>query len=104
MNLTIDVGNTFIKAAIFEGRDLLHSYYHLQKEDLAKIAQESTFQYVLISSVKKDNFELLSLFNACEKCMLLTADMSIPLKNLYKTPQTLGMDRVCGAVGSIDIF
>src|SRR4051794_34844716 len=104
MNLVIDIGNSFIKAGIFEGKELLHAYYHLKKEDLIKIAQESTFQFVLVSSVKEDSSEIVSFFNACESCLQLSSETDIPLNNHYKTPKTLGMDRICGAVGSALVF
>lgn len=103
MNLAIDIGNTFIKAGLFKDRELIHSYHYLKEEDLDSIISTQNPEAAIISSVRKDISSVKSLF-ASDKCLIMNPNLKVPVSNLYKTPQTLGMDRLAAVIGAMEVF
>ncbi len=104
MNLVVDVGNTFIKFAVFKKNDLLFDEYFKASFYLEKVKSIfetfPTITHAVISSVgklDKKAFEVLSLF-----CQVHAASQNskVPFKNSYATPQTLGIDRIALATGA----
>ncbi len=98
MNLIIDVGNTFIKTAVFEGDKILMKYKFKQDLFLNKVEEIfDSYPYItdaIISSVSnlpENNLKALSVF--C-KVHQLSNKSKVPFKNLYTTPETLGVDRI----------
>jgi type III pantothenate kinase len=104
MILAVDVGNTRIKAAVFEGNTLLESFVFL------KTALEKSIQYILekykntsdivvasVSDVEKQAF--FSFENAVNIHFVSHKD-AFPFVNRYETPQTLGIDRMVLAAGA----
>jgi len=103
MHLVIDIGNTRVKLACFDGKEMV--YFHqghrddlLQLPDLvpdfgrisAAIYTPSSFE----NSVFEDNVALIP-------CVIkLTYQTAVPIKNGYHSPKTLGMDRLAAAVGA----
>ncbi len=98
MNLIIDVGNTLVKLAVFDNESLTFKKSCL-KEDFLSTLQEFSSCYpkisdVIVSSV--GNFsegELLEIKNRY-RVFVLTHKDSIPFKNNYESPNTLGVDRI----------
>ncbi len=103
MNLCIDIGNTLVKIAVFDGDNLIRqeSYKDFDIADVEKIKMNFGVRRVIISSVKEDNpwfyTEMGKLF---EKSTILTSVTKIPITNEYKTPETLGKDRLAVVVGA----
>ncbi|MFD1551751.1 pantothenate kinase [Putridiphycobacter roseus] len=100
MNLILDQGNTYLKAAIFNGKDLMEkenfSYDAIEKfEEYCKLKHISN---AIISSVvhKQISLEFLNL----KKIIHLDENTGIPITNNYTTPKTLGRDRLANAVGA----
>jgi len=105
MYLIIDVGNTFVKLAVFENNKLknkqvvklnklLEETKHLKNSNL-KIKQ------AIISSVGKLTDQDISVLKVLFDLTILNSDTKLPFNNLYQTPTTLGVDRialVCAAV------
>ena len=98
--LIVDIGNTRMKCALFnaEGASLTfdcETTLESLKENLGEVA----FYGGLWSSVRVIPAELEVWFteNGVRK---FTCDTPVPIVNRYKTPQTLGMDRVAAAVGA----
>ena len=102
MNLIIDQGNTAIKLAIFEGNKILSKksflpedekimYSWLNEHDLGKIN-------VLVCNVSNKDLDLSFL----EINQLINLDHKTvqPLELDYKSPSTLGYDRLANAVGA----
>ena len=98
MNLIVDVGNTFVKTAVFEGTKILAEYKFEHKLFIIKIEEIFNFypniSYAIVASVAKlpeNNIKALSVF--C-KVHQLSSKSKVPFKNLYATPETLGVDRI----------
>lgn len=101
MKLIIDIGNTNAKIALFDGKNFF-SAKKLQEFSLINIINfTSNYKIVstIISTVKTVNDELLKIskyFNA----VILNKEILIPIKNKYKSLDTLGNDRLAGVVGA----
>ena len=86
MNLTLDIGNTAVKWATFEGRELKDCGVGMPDGWLAKA------DHTLACASGN-----LPKGIAVER---LTAATQLPIKLDYKTPETLGADRVADACGA----
>ena len=103
MNLLIDSGNTFTKAALCDA-EKIHSIQKINRvEDFHTIQKDFSPNNIIISSVNKDASEILAFFPKAKK-ILLDSKTPVPIKNLYKTPATLGMDRLADVVGATTLF
>ena len=103
MNLVIDSGNTRFKAATFSGMHLEKKYSFLNREELKDFLNHHTFDNAIVSSVSLDGNEMLGWIKASKK-KLLTHLLPLPIQIKYKTPETLGVDRIAAVCGAIDIF
>jgi len=104
MVLTVDVGNTRIKAAVFEGNKALENFV-FEKNELEKKIEKILKKFpncsdLVVASV--GNIEKQS-FLAFEKELnihFLTHEDVFPFINKYATPKTLGIDRMVLAAGA----
>jgi len=109
MNLVIDIGNSSTKYAIFKEEEMLAAYTIDNGNLLDIIAYAmavDNIKAVLLSAVIS-NFLTLKLITELHKKYFfieLNATTPLPLKNLYETPNTLGMDRLAVVVGANSIF
>ena len=108
MNLVLDVGNSFGKIAVCQGRDVLESavYAKITNREIAYFnARYEGIKGVIISSVVNDIRELVDYLGMLfDNCIELDHNTPIPLINRYRTPETLGYDRIAAAVGAYTIF
>lgn len=111
MNLTLDIGNTRIKAGLFKGRECLGSFAFTAGEwpqaltqGAQMIAPAAHIQYIGILSVGKMPLETAITFLSREypnaQILALQPGLSTPLISRYATPATLGMDRLALANGA----
>jgi type III pantothenate kinase len=105
MLLAIDAGNTQIKGAVFEQNTLLYKEiisFTDWKNSLNKILK--TFPNItdlVISSVGKLSKEDFFEFNSEMKIEFISNQSMFPFKNLYTSPETLGIDRMILASGAV---
>ncbi|MCD6346693.1 MAG: type III pantothenate kinase [Bacteroidales bacterium] len=108
MNLIIDAGNTQIKWAVYDSSVLLvkQSVDDWSDLDLSDILSNyPEIVYCIVSSTREYSSEyFLVLENYGVNIYWLTADTPLPMKIAYKTPQSLGLDRIAGAVGGLAEF
>ena len=98
--LIIDFGNTLTKMAVYSGEEeiFLSSIQNLTTNDLEKVRQQFAPKYAIAAGVvaMPDEVRKYLTKNFCfTEFTHLTA---IPIQNLYKTPETLGLDRLAVAV------
>jgi len=104
MNLIIDVGNTLVKYAVFDGKKLLTD----QQSKMEGFAQKikaifevyPKIDHAIIASVVRlpdKIFKVLSLFCPVH---LLSQTSKIPFRNSYASPETLGIDRIALATAA----
>lgn len=104
LNLVIDIGNTFAKAGLFSGDRQLHYFDQLSDRNILKLVRQEKPHEVLISSVRKGTQRLLKQISVYAHVSRLTHKTSLPFRNLYETPQTLGTDRIAGVAGAFFLF
>lgn len=97
-NLIIDIGNTRIKAALFNQKVLLWEDAYEDLDQARKSFASLQFEHCLISSVRWTHEELLKEFQF--DFLFLTHETACPIQNQYDSPKTLGLDRVAAAVGA----
>jgi type III pantothenate kinase len=98
MNLIIDVGNTFIKLAVFKN-NLLIKKINTSKEKFFEDFDRISMKYkniinVIISSVGFFSEEAISKIKDKYPAIILSHKTHLPFINKYKTPLTLGSDRI----------
>ena len=102
MDLTIDQGNTYCKAALFDD-DAIIAQFCVKNDsikDLKEDLQCFNIDKAIISSVSEP-IEVLSLLTQMDiKVSLLSHESKLPINIEYYTPETLGIDRVAAAVGA----
>lgn len=104
MNLIIDIGNTNTKLAVFEQNKLLKtrrcSVEKLPAEVGKICIQFSKIEQLLVSSVIEFSDRLFSELSQYGKVCVLNHKLKMPFKNLYTTPETLGLDRLALAAAA----
>lgn len=102
MNLAIDQGNTYCKMAIFE-QDKIIKLVKEKNENLNKlksVINEYSIERAIVSSVS-DYKRIETLLRDLKiPTISLTHSCNLPIKIQYKTPETLGLDRIAAAVGA----
>jgi len=106
-NLIIDRGNTLTKWALFEGNELLRNG-HLEANTTKALRKELSglpkAEVVLVSSVKKKSTALTEWAAKASKSIEFTYLTPVPIKNAYKTPKTLGLDRLAAVIGAWNFY
>ena len=98
MNLIIDVGNTKVKMAIFS-RDHLLKKVSVPYTDFEDTLDALTTQYpglkkAIWASVGKSFSKVYKELNKDLELVKLNSGTALPFSNKYKTPATLGVDRI----------
>jgi type III pantothenate kinase len=105
-NLVIDIGNTLTKIAVFKQDELVHTAHYSTIE--AKILLELIDQYqvnkAIISSVKKEAESWRNVLENKIDLKYFNAGMTAGVHNQYKTPQTLGLDRLAAVIGAKQLY
>lgn len=108
MNLVIDIGNTLTKVALFDNDGLMHmhSYHHFEAGDLPYYYKKHRINRAIISSVGVNPEQLYHHIKEKEKSRVLVLDQHTPLpfRVNYKTPETLGKDRLAAAAAAFHEF
>ena len=103
MYLIIDIGNTLHKAAVFskDGQLLeLQKYRQLTPNRLEQLFAQHKICHAILSSVGKYNADIEALIQQHCPLIILSSSTPLPIKIKYKTPYSLGPDRVANAVGA----
>jgi len=105
MNLAIDIGNSRIKWARFDGQKVVESGMTPESDikELHALISFHSIDDITISSVVKLDSEFLA-FCKKQNAMVIDSSTPIPITNNYSTPTTLGMDRLCAAIGAKSLF
>ena len=105
MILTVDVGNTRIKSAVFEN-NTLHELFIFDRSELQKKISIILKKYVeidvlVVASVGNVAFDDFLFLENRLKIEFITHEYHFPFNNKYKTPTTLGIDRMILASGAV---
>lgn len=105
MVLTVDVGNTRIKAAVFEGNSVLERFV-FDKNELEKKIEKILIKFqncsdLVVASVGDVEKKSFLIFEKKLTIHFLTHENAFPFVNKYATPKTLGIDRMVLAGGAV---
>ncbi|WP_299046741.1 type III pantothenate kinase [uncultured Polaribacter sp.] len=107
MNLIIDIGNTRVKAAVFEGTKVVEIFIFKKRSiisELKKIKEKYSISHAILSSVSKISEIKKKKMEEFLNVVSLTALTKVPFFNLYKTPNTLGVDRIALVANAVVKF
>lgn len=107
MNLIVDVGNTRTKIAYFKNNKLKEVVTASHKETnktISSMLSNNLINNVIISSVGHDTIVDIRLFKKIKNVIDLNNTTKVPFKNHYKTPKTLGVDRIALATAASEQF
>ncbi|MEH6703927.1 MAG: type III pantothenate kinase [Galbibacter orientalis] len=98
MNLIIDVGNSFIKVAVFKADKVVEVAQTAESDFLKKISNifenHPSIAKIMVSSVGKLSDAYIEGLSVFAPVLILNKNSKLPFKNEYATPNTLGVDRI----------
>ncbi|WP_264566465.1 type III pantothenate kinase [Flavobacterium sp. N3904] len=108
MILTIDVGNTRIKGAVFE-QDIALEYYVFSNIEIQKnieiiLKKYPNITHLIVASVRNIEKKVFLDFENKLKVWFISHDDLFPFTNEYSTPKTLGIDRMVLAAGATLLY
>jgi type III pantothenate kinase len=104
MLLAIDIGNTNIKTALFDGNNLVNLNIHQSVDDCKYFINRSSFNAAAISSVVPRTTETINNFlidSIHLHPFIISKDSNLHFSLYYKTISTLGIDRICAVEGAL---
>jgi type III pantothenate kinase len=104
MNIVIDNGNTRSKVGTFESDQLISKKIFGSIKELHAFLKVTEANNALVSSVTTPASDLSSWPLKAKQIFFLNHNLPLPIKNLYATPQTLGVDRLAAACGAHFLF
>lgn len=111
MLLAVNIGNTNISEALFDGKTMIDNFsFPVKKYSRLKL-KNAVKQYrisnCLISSV---NPKITQVFKKDFKSFtgispyIIGKDLAVPIKNFYRTPEKLGQDRLINAYAASKLY
>ncbi|MGY0391696.1 type III pantothenate kinase [Bizionia sp. KMM 8389] len=105
MNLIIDIGNTSVKLAVFQEDRILEKMITALEDFEKKIdklcEKYPNIQKTILSSVGLLSEKQLDYTKKRLNVMVLNSQLQLPFINNYKTPSTLGVDRIALAAAAV---
>lgn len=106
MHLVLDIGNSRVKAATFEG-DVLRARARWQGhpwQEILSWAYNQKAAHIILSSVAEVPSTVREALQRHARFVELTHTTPLPFRNAYRTPETLGKDRLAAAAGAQHLF
>ena len=109
MKLAIDIGNSAVKVSVFDKKNIPDTFVIEKEEQFNDLWVKEKFQKkvseIIVCSVRKTiSKNILVYKNKVEKFIVFSHSTSIPIKNCYSSPRTLGLDRLAAAAGAFHLF
>ncbi len=107
MNLVIDFGNTFTKLAVFEKNDMI-AYFQFDQLTVKQLMEIGikypSIKSAIISSVVDYSVEIKHFLEKKYSFFELGSDTPVPIVNKYRSPKTLGKDRIAAVVAASSLY
>jgi len=107
MRLIVDIGNTFTKLGVSNNDNLITDLVSFPNNNyqINDYISSRKIKKAIISTVGENNPELIGLLNKLNiSIVIFNKETPIPIKNMYKTPETLGVDRLAAIIGGYSLF
>ena len=103
--LVIDIGNTLVKLAVFNGPVLVEANHYSTVNDdlLQQLLNQHQITQAIFSSVKQPE-AWLSQLQQQVKLIRFERKMAGGIHNHYLTPHTLGLDRLAAVIGARHLY
>lgn len=105
--LTIDQGNTAAKAVLFDGDSIVEAFRFSTfgvEQAAALIARTEPYGVAYCAVGHLDARLAESLSRLSSRVLICSNRTPVPMRIVYATPHTLGIDRVCAALGANELF
>ncbi len=106
-NLLFDVGNTRAKIALYDERGIVGSVWKTENPligDIRAFVKGKNIKQAAISQVGRFPDRIKRFLKKEYGLVQLTEKTKVPIKNSYKTPRTLGKDRLAAVIGAFYMF
>jgi len=105
LKLIIDIGNTAVKTALFEDKQMISSAVlnDCTLQSILVFVEGQTISDAIVSSVKAIDTDLEQIIQHFD-AHFLSENTLLPITIDYKTPNTLGKDRIAAVVGVSFLF
>jgi len=106
VNLALDIGNTRTKIGLFGENELVEQaiWADWTLADLLAFGNHAGVKHVIVSSVAEPDETLREGLAEHFRVLELTHLTRLPFDNQYKTPKTLGKDRLAAVAGAQALF
>ena len=107
MNLVVDIGNTLLKLAVFDGGRLVAQQCvgELREETFAGLLGGARAARAVVASTRGEAPAIVEAVRRHTDYLLeFTPATPVPIGNAYLTPATLGRDRLAAAVGAAPLY
>jgi len=106
LNLIIDIGNTLQKIAVFNHDENVYcqSFQRITEDNLTLVLNKFPIIFSIISSVANLDKHVVKFLDANTKMIHYSHQTKLPVKILYQSAETLGLDRIANAVGAATLF
>lgn len=100
MNLAIDIGNTRIKTGVFDRNELVEAqvFDQIDQGSWQSLINKYGVTHVIVSSTAEEVDS--NLLQTPGVFLRLSSMTPVPIENGYRTPETLGQDRLAGMVAA----
>lgn len=98
LNLCIDIGNTRTKAALYNLDEEVGYYPDLKTEELVQLLKIKDLMVCISKSGENNAVE--DILKLKDKYNIVSNKSRLPIRLNYKTPETLGSDRIATAVAA----
>jgi type III pantothenate kinase len=103
MNLVVDIGNSRAKLAVFNKQEIVETFVmpKFSTSDIQKILKKfSHLKFAIVSNVGAHGKEWYNFLSSRLNCKALSIELPIPITLDYKTPETIGTDRIAAVAGA----
>ena len=107
MNLIVDIGNTLVKLAVFDGGRIVaqRCVERLHPSMLGELLEGRRAAKAVVASTRGEADDVVETVRPYADYLLeFTSQTPVPVANAYHTPETLGRDRLAAAVGATVLY
>lgn len=107
MKLIIDIGNSYAKIAVFDGAEIVEMKVaeEIGASQIEEILNNHPkIKSAILSDVRGQSQDISKLLSQRVYFIELNNSTTVPFTNLYKTPETLGKDRIAGVTAAVEMF
>ena len=107
MNLIVDIGNTLVKLAVSDGGRIVaqRCVERLHPSMLDELLEGRRAAKAVVASTRGEADDVTEMVRPRADYLLeFTSQTPVPVANAYRTPETLGRDRLAAAVGATVLY